>query len=352
MSSLPEAIPCPDKPPLHLRGGYLCVAAPLNFTEACFSAPAVRALRALRPNSTMVILCPRSQEELWKVMPELDDVIVYPGRASTNEITELIKMQKTTFESSIVWEVGNAAKAFKKAKIYQRLGYPIDGLLRLLTDEVDVVNAPGPIKHRVRHYLDLVSRLCGDAYVPAAFQTPKLPEVAGSLSIVISPNSSYGASYEWPVERFHEVMTLMNERYENIEWLIISDFEPSTSRMKKGKDPCNKLKELINDSSVDFTFKMERYEVLGHLEQSSALLACDGELAHLAAHLGLPAVVIFGPNESEWKRPLGKQSQVLREHVACSPCYLTKCPIDHRCQTKLTADMAVEKLEASLKLRG
>lgn len=350
MSTLPEAVPCPDKPPLHLRGGYLCVAPPLDFMEACFSAPAVRSLRYSRPNSTMAIVCPQSQEALWSVMPELDDVIVYPDRASVSEIAEIIKKQKTTFESSIAWEAGDAAKAFKRAKIYQRLGYPASGLVRYLTDQVDVITKPGPIQHRVRYYLDLVNRLCIEAYVPEAFKTPALPEPPEKHRIIISPNSAHGISHEWSVEKFKEVIDEMNTRHRNIEWVIVSDI--SDFKRKKGQKPCEKLQKLLGDSSVEIVRETDLSKVVENLQQSSALLACDGKLAHLAAHVGLPATVIFGPNEPEWKRPLGKQSQVIREHVACSPCYLAKCPIDHRCQNAVTADIVVAKLEDSLTLRG
>ena len=71
----------------------------------------------------------------------------------------------------------------------------------------------------------------------------------------------------------------------------------------------------------------------------------------MAAHIGLPAAVIFGPNAPEWKRPLGKQSIVVRDHVACSPCFLDKCPLDSRCQTQVTVDMVVDALEQALRLR-
>ena len=349
MSNLPEAVPCPDKPPLHLRGGYLCVAAPLDFTEACFSAPAVRALRKSRPNSTMAIVCPESQAALWEVMPELNEVIVYPDRASASQIAEIIRGQKITFESSIAWESSSAAKAFAKSKIYQRLGYPATGLVKYLTDEVDVVNEPGSIQHRVRHYLDLVKRLGGDAYVPASFRTASLPAPPEVIRIVIAPGSNYGAAYEWPVKNFQEVVQRMNDRFDKIEWVILPDII-SSSKSKKG-GACEKLRDLLGDSSVTYLEEIGVSEIIKSLQSCSALLASDSMVAHLAAHLGLPATVIFGPNEPEWKRPLGKQNQVLREHVACSPCYLTKCPIDHRCQNEVTVEMVVGKLEESLKLR-
>ncbi len=346
MSKLPDAVPCPEKPPLHLKGGYLCVAAPTNYTEACFSAPAVRALRGVGPQSTMVILCSESQESLWNTMPELNDVITYPNKASAKHIARILASKDVKFESSISWEAGEAAKAFARADVLQRLGYPAAGLEKFLTDKVEVVLSPGPIEHRVRHYLNFVSKLGGDAFVRANFQTPPLAPAPERLLIALSPASEYGAAYQWPIERYKEVVDIMDGRYPDIEWAIVGGDSP------KGKsDVCAELGVMLGDRAKNFSKDWDREKTIQSLPYSSVLLACDGEMAHLAAHVGLPAVVIFGPNEPDWKRPLGKQSRVLREHVACSPCYLEKCPLDHRCQSAVTAEMVVVELEAALAVR-
>ena len=42
---------------------------------------------------------------------------------------------------------------------------------------------------------------------------------------------------------------------------------------------------------------------------------------------------------------------VIREHVACSPCYHAKCPLDLRCQNEVTVEMVVEGLEQAILMR-
>jgi ADP-heptose:LPS heptosyltransferase len=65
------------------------------------------------------------------------------------------------------------------------------------------------------------------------------------------------------------------------------------------------------------------------------VVAADGSLSHLAAHVGATCVTLFGPNDSQWKRPLGKRHAVVKRHVECAPCLLPKCPLDLRCQHEL-----------------
>jgi ADP-heptose:LPS heptosyltransferase len=68
------------------------------------------------------------------------------------------------------------------------------------------------------------------------------------------------------------------------------------------------------------------------------VVAADGSLPHLAAHVGSTCVTLFGPNDPAWKRPLGKRHAVVRRHVECAPCLLAKCPMDLRCQKELEAE--------------
>jgi len=356
MSKLPDAAqlpaaplhvsPCPEGTSLHLEGQSLCVASPVDFTEACFCVPALRALMHFKPQSTIAILCPESQQALWQVMPELNHVISYRDDASARQIQGLLADFEPKFESAVIWEAGKAARALAHAGVTQRLGYPASGLEKLLTDVVSVANAPGPIEHRVRHYLNFVEKLGADGFVKANFLKPPMSAAPEKLRIVIAPLSEYGSAYQWPVERFKEVMDVMDSRYSGIEWIILgggSVEQKSDARVELEAMSPGRVKNDAKD--------LDQARVLETLKKSTALLACDGELAHVAAHVGLPAAVVFGPNEPEWRRPLGAQSLVIREHVACSPCYLAKCPLDHRCQLQVSVEMVVASLEDAIKLR-
>jgi len=341
-SKLPDAVPVPDKPPLHLKGGYLCIASPLALNEACFAVPAVRSLRHFRPQSTIAVLCPESLAPLWQSMPELNEVIAYPDIASARQIAKLLDENELTFESSICWEASAAATAFQRADILQRLGYPAKGLEKCLTDPVAVVIEPGPIEHRVRYYLNLVEKLGGNPFVRTTFQTPPLPAAPPKPRIVLAPASEYGVTHQWPLERYVEVVDAMDEIHGagSIEWVILHSGD--------NNDSAAELETLLGGRAKNYAEEWGMEKNLIGLPHCSALLSCDNELAHLAAHVGLPAVVIFGPNEPDWKRPLGKQSRALREHVACSPCFLSKCPLDLRCQEAVTVEMVIDELQSSL----
>lgn len=349
-SKLPDAAPIPDRPPLHLKGGYLCVAAPVSLVEACFSVPAVRALRHFRPQSTMAIVCPESQAPIWEMMPELNEVITYPEKASSRQIAKLFKDRETKFESAIAWEAGEAAIAFQRAEVLQRLGYPAKGLGKYLTDSISIVIQPGPVEHRVRHYLNLVDKLGGKPFVRETFQTPPLSPPPEKPLIALSPVSEFGVTHQWPLEKFKELVDTIELRFGGaggVDWVILSggaNVDGGESWVKVNSE----LEAMLGGRAKNYSTEWDMAKTLAGLPYCTALVSCDNELSHLAAHVGLPAVVIFGPNEPEWKRPLGKQSRAVREHVACSPCFLSKCPVDMRCQEAVSVEEVVAQLEAAL----
>jgi heptosyltransferase-2 len=59
---------------------------------------------------------------------------------------------------------------------------------------------------------------------------------------------------------------------------------------------------------------------------------------HIAVACGVPALVVMGPTDPRHTAHLLERQRVLREEVACSPCHLPACPIDHRCMTRLSPE--------------
>jgi len=332
MSKLPDAIPVPDAPPFYYKGGSLCVASPLDFAEACFSVPAIRALKSLRPMGKLVVLCPESMLPLWKTVTEIDGVITYPDDASSRVITREIAEWDSEFDTAIIWEASPAGKALARKKIEQRLGYPIKGVLKLLTDPIQSVLSPGPIEHRVRYYLMLVRELGGDPFNRKHFQTPPRTDLPTKWQIGIVRESEYGEAYQWPKERWDSFKNQWEEKYPDVQWVEINKRRSSVKSGKSSQGDTDLEDEILPEV----------------IKNCSALVACDGEIAHWAAHLGVPVVTLFGPGEPAWKRPLGKQNRVVRRHVACSPCFQPQCPMDLRCQNQITEEVVLKELEAMM----
>ena len=111
---------------------------------------------------------------------------------------------------------------------------------------------------------------------------------------------------------------------------------------------------VISAANIPFTDligKTTLAQLMDELRTCDVLLTNDTGTMHLAAHLGVPTVALFGSTEPALTGPLGAGHRVIRHHVECSPCFLRECPIDFRCMKAIDVSEVVAALEAALGTR-
>ncbi len=197
-----------ESPAVRLAEGDLLVASPVTMTEACFAAPAIRALRNHRPEHRLTVGCPQTLAAFWQTLEGIGPVISWPDQAKARAIVGLITECGIDFSSALAWEHSQASLAFARLGIAQRVGWGLCGR-KDLTDPLALPDTPGPPQHRVRFYLDALGALGIDGYVPASFHVPALPERPSPPRVALLPGSDRGPAYCWGVERFHELGELV-----------------------------------------------------------------------------------------------------------------------------------------------
>lgn len=70
-----------------------------------------------------------------------------------------------------------------------------------------------------------------------------------------------------------------------------------------------------------FTDRLSLRETAGLLASCGAVVANDSGLAHVAAAVGVPVVMIFGPTPERTLGPLAPNVTVVRAGLACEPCW-------------------------------
>jgi ADP-heptose:LPS heptosyltransferase len=300
---MPDALLNPDDP--------LLVAAPVEWREACLSMPAMRALK--RMGVAVGVLCPQKQSGLWRTSG-FEVLQTYPDKAPARQIAGVLDKAET----SLAWEAGEAADALAKAGIPRRLGPPLKSLEKRLTEGIAVIEAPGPIQHRVRFYLGLVEKLGTETMVAENFAPVTIDVPRAVDRVLLVPDSDLGRHYEWLPERWEELTKELAGRGKLVRIAV------------SGKAGAALAKALPEVETVNLELPG-----LEELASHGLCIAADGSVPHLAAHVGTRCVVLFGPGEPEWMRPLGKQHLIARRKVECSPCFASKCVMDLRCQNDL-----------------
>jgi ADP-heptose:LPS heptosyltransferase len=305
--------------------GEMLVAAPERWDEACFAVPAVRALVAsgLRTG----VLCQESQREFWQTLEQVV-VIHFPVKAKAKLVAKEIS---GNWQAALAWESGLAAETFKLAGISRRLGPDGRDLKKLLTHPL--VFTVSPLEHRVRHYLAAVEALGIQTARPEFFAPAEMVVTAAATGVLLCPDSDFGPSHEWPLDRWLEIAHSLLEGGHRLTVVC-----PSGGR-RLGEALGKKLGETVEILAAPEISKLAAQRLV---------IAADGSLPHLAAHVGATCVTLFGPNDPAWKRPLGRRHATVRRHVECTPCLLPKCPLDHRCQQELETTRVWQAVQEKL----
>jgi heptosyltransferase-2 len=90
---------------------------------------------------------------------------------------------------------------------------------------------------------------------------------------------------------------------------------------------------------IDLTGKTAIADLPALLSQCHLFIGNDSGAMHVAAAVGLPIVAVFGPTDPFGTAPVTPRCSIVQQKPYCSPCFLRRCPTDHRCMTAVTADM-------------
>ncbi len=317
--------------------------------DAVMSVPAVRALKRSHPAAPIAVLTPEKLLDVWRLVPEVDEVIAFPasggGVSGVMSIFRVAKMIRGRgFTDGVIFPNSlRTALEMWLGRIPRRTGFPGHGrraffLNHVLRDPVVTPEAPAtaPGRHQVHHYLRLAEFLGANIETDPAFGFPdasakKVRAPGTPLRIAVCAGAEYGAAKRWLPERFAEVIQEVGLGITS-RWQLVGvakDREVAEEIAKHCENPPN-VENLCGKTTLT--------QLIEHLRASDALVTNDTGTMHLATLLGVPVVAVFGSTEPALTGPLGDGHTVIRKRVECSPCFLRECPIDFRCMKEVEAD--------------
>jgi heptosyltransferase-2 len=99
---------------------------------------------------------------------------------------------------------------------------------------------------------------------------------------------------------------------------------------------------------IDLTGKTAIADLPALLSRCHVFIGNDSGAMHVASAVGLPVVGVFGPTDPFGTAPVTTRCTIVQEKPYCSPCFLRRCPTDHRCMTKISPDSVVAAADAWL----
>jgi lipopolysaccharide heptosyltransferase II len=307
--------------------------------DSVISMSAVRAIKAGRPDAHITVLAPEKIAPVWKLVPEVDEVISPKGRSLFGAV-RLIRRQ-AAFDVAILFPNSlRVALEIWLAGVPRRVGYRGHHRRGLLNQIIPERSRLGPIEHQVLHYLQIAREVGGPAE-PAVVRgfLPRAKSNGAGAKIGLCPGAEYGPAKRWLPERFAEVATAVSAQ-RPVQWILFgtaADAEiGATIEASVGAHCTNRIGQTTMN------------ELIAELSECALLLTNDTGTMHLATILAVPVVAVFGSTEPNLTGPLGSASYVFRHQVECSPCFLRECPIDFRCMKAVTVPEVIEAVSSLL----
>jgi len=328
----------------------ILVRVPNWVGDAVMAIPALETVRRTRAEDEICILARPAVADLFSGQPFANRILQYDFRGKhggwLGREKLIAELRKEQFDVAVLLQNAfEAAWLTWRAGIPERIGYARDARGPLLTKAIRVPRDGEIPKHESHYYLELLRRAGWSEATPVippirvhaseAARASAESQLRGAGArenawrCAIAPGASYGAAKCWPPDRF----ALLADR-------LISEcgadviFFGTTAE----KEIAEHIRSNMKSRAISLVGETSMHDLAALFASCSAFIGNDSGAMHVAAAAGLPVIGIFGSTDPEGTAPLTERFTLIREPVSCSPCFLRRCPVDHRCMERITVD--------------
>ena len=328
----------------------ILVRAPNWVGDAVMAIPALETIRRLHANDEISVLARPVVADLFSEQAFADRILQYDFRGRhrgwVGREKLIAELRKEKFDVAVLLQNAfEAAWLAWRAGIPERIGYARDARSLLLTKTIRVPRGGEIPKHESHYYVELLRRAgwCDSPPVasPIRLAVACAARAAAESTLrkagarengwrcAIAPGASYGSAKCWAPERFAQLADqLISESGADVIFFGTPGEKEIAARILANM----KMRpiSLVGDTSMR--------ELAALLASCSVFVGNDSGAMHVAAAVGLPVIGIFGPTDPGGTAPVTEQFTLMREDVSCSPCFLRRCPVDHRCMERISVD--------------
>ena len=314
---------------------YGLILAPNWLGDAIMSLPAVRALRAAAPPSRWTVAARASLAPVYELARLGVGVVALPERGAPR----IVPRPETAilFPNSF-----HAALLALRSGARRRIGYAGQWRSHLLRPEIARAARGALPGHESFQYLELLRRAGLIEALPdeAGLYVPLHPDpeavaqwrqrFAGERVIAIHAGATFGGAKRWLPERFAALAAALVAQGAQVAMIGSGAERTLAQQLAAAAGAPERVLNFAGDTTLE--------ELAALLAAAQALVANDSGPMHLAAAVGTPVVALFGSTNERETYPValpGRLRLLKAPGVACSPCKLRECPIDHRCMTRI-----------------
>ena len=315
--------------------------------DAIMSLPALQALRTRYPEAQIAILARSWVADLYWEQNVANDIVEYDSKVKHSGIwgRERLarEMRARKFDIAVLFQNAfDAAWIAWRAGIARRIGYARDLRGPFLTNALAVPRQGETPGHESYYYLELLRRAgliesygavkeirlrVGADVKDRAEQTLRDAGIdPNRIRVAIAPGAAYGAAKCWMPERYAALADRLIDEFGAAVIIFGAAAEAEVAR---------RISAAMRHKPISLVGQTSIGELPALLSACQLFIGNDSGAMHVAAAVGLPVVGIFGSSDPTGTAPLTPKFRLVRHAVDCSPCFLRRCPIDHRCMTRI-----------------
>lgn len=321
----------------------------------CF-IPTLRELRRNFPDAKITILTGRSSgKDLAEDCPFVDEILFYDVDKKSGILEKarfIMSLRQKKFDLIIAssQEVGFALKAFLSGAKY-RVGFKEYIINNVNSrDRFSFLNTisvvAGEQEHEIEANLKLLEVMNLEIkdsgldiwikeenirYVKEMFERYHL---TGKKIVAINTTSNRRVK-NWPEDRYVTLLRYLVEK-KDLRVILIGGADAIGLNRH--------ISELVGDGLTDLTGKTTIGQLIALLSMCYLFIGNDSGPMNIAAAVGIPVVVLFGPGDRIRFRPYTSRCIVINKDVDCAPCNKQICD-SMKCMRDITVGEVIEAIE-------
>ena len=294
--------------------------------------------------------------DLLRNNPNVDDIVVYDKKGREKGPVKLMRLasrlRDASYDASLI-----PHRSFRSALLGYLAGVPIrvgfdrSAGRRLMTDRV-----PYPAAHEVERNLSLLAPWSVDS---AGFRPALYPDdadrEAGDLLMRESDieatdrilgigAGSVWATKRWPPERFAALIRRIADEY---------GYRVVLFGGEEDRPLCSGIAQASGTDPLNAAGRLSLLQSAALAARCTAFVSNDTGMGHVAAAMGTPVIVIFGPTVPAFGfTPYGEGHRIVERTLGCRPCSShggNRCPIGtHDCMREITVDQVMNTVSVRL----